>query len=66
MNNTCAVLWYDKQVKDTLLEIQVFTSEEEAREFLKGSQTDRDEYYPKIVPNINVFVQDERGYLIKQ
>ena len=65
MNNTTAVLWYDKEVKDTLVEIQIFNSEEEAREFLKCSGGEQD-CYPKIVPNINIFIQDKRGYLIKK
>lgn len=66
MNNTTAILWYDKEVKDTLVEIQIFNSEEEAREFLGCSPAAQIDSYPKIVSNINTFIQDERGYLIKK
>ena len=64
MNNTCAILWYDKEVKDTLMEIQIFNSEEEARKFLKDAQSFVS--YPKIVPNLSVFVQNEEGVLLKK
>jgi hypothetical protein len=64
MNNTCAILWYDKEVKDTLMEIQIFNSEEEARKFLKDAQSFVS--YPKIIPNLSVFVQDEEGVLLKK
>lgn len=64
MNNTCAILWYDKEVKDTLMEIQIFNNEEEARKFLKDAQSFVS--YPKIVPNLSVFVQDEEGVLLKK
>ena len=64
MNNTCAILWYDKEVKDTLMEIQIFNNEEEARKFLKEAQSHIS--YPKIVPNISVFIQDEHSNLIKK
>jgi len=64
MNNTCAILWYDKEVKDTLMEIQIFNNEEEARKFLKDAKSF--EAYPKIIPNLSVFVQDEEGVLQKK
>lgn len=64
MNNTTAILWYDKEVKDTLMEIQIFNNEEEARKFLKSAQSF--EAYPKIVPNISAFVQNEEGVLLKK
>jgi hypothetical protein len=63
-NNTTAILWYDKEVKDTLMEIQIFNNEEEARKFLKDAQSFVS--YPKIVPNLSVFVQDEEGVLLKK
>jgi hypothetical protein len=63
-NNTTAILWYDKEVKDTLMEIQIFNNEEEARKFLKDAKSF--ESYPKIVPNISVFIQDEHSSLIKK
>lgn len=62
--NTTAILWYDKEVKDTLLEIQIFNSEEEARNFLKEAQSE--DCYAKIVPGISVFIQNEQGNLIKK
>ena len=64
MNNTCTILWYDKEVKDTLLEIQIFNNEEEARKFLKKAESFVS--YPKIIPNISVFVQNEEGVLLKK
>lgn len=64
MNNTTAILWYDKEVKDTLVEIQIFNSEEEAREFLKEAKSF--DTYPKIVSNLSVFVQNEEGVLLKK
>lgn len=63
MNNTCAILWYDKEVKDTLMEIQIFNNEEEARKFLKEARSHIS--YPKIVPNMSVFVQNKEGNLLK-
>ena len=64
MYNTTPILWYDKEVKDTLMEIQIFNSEEEARKFLKKAESFTS--YPKIVPNISVFVQNEEGVLLKK
>lgn len=64
MNNTCAILWYDKEVKDTLMEIQIFNNEEEARKFLKSAESFV--CYPKIVSNLSVFVQNEEGVLLKK
>lgn len=62
--HTTAILWYDKEVQDTLLEIQIFNSEEEARKFLKEAQSE--DSYAKIVPNLSVFIQNEQGNLIKK
>ena len=46
------------------MEIQIFNSEEEARKFLKSAESF--EAYPKIVPNLSVFVQNEEGVLLKK
>ena len=46
------------------MEIQIFNSEEEARKFLKDAQSFVS--YPKIVPNLSVFVQNEEGVLLKK
>lgn len=48
------VLWYDREVKDTLLEVQVFHTESDARHHLANSPHDKKTLYPKIVNNIPV------------
>jgi hypothetical protein len=47
------ILWYDREVKDTLLEVQVFDTEKEARQHLSLKKHDQT-LYPKIVNNIPV------------
>ena len=48
------VLWSDRVVTDTLLEVQIFDSEEEARRWLRECPHHLGDSYPKLVPNIPV------------
>ena len=46
------------------MEIQIFNNEEEARKFLKSAESFVS--YPKIIPNLSVFVQNKEGVLLKK
>jgi hypothetical protein len=60
-----AVLWYYKESKDCLFEIQIFDNQELAREFLQNAEK-IDDAICRVVPNIKVFMQDKNKNLILQ
>jgi hypothetical protein len=66
MNNPTTILWYYKESQDTLHEIQIFQSEESAREFLKNAQYDKEDIFPKIVKDLRVFIENKEGNLIRK
>lgn len=66
MNNPTAILWYYKESLDTLHEVQIFRSEESAREFLKNAQYDQEDIFPRIVKDLRVFLEDDQGNLIRK
>lgn len=61
---TTAILWYDKEVKDTLLSIDVFETEVKARDHLKKLMLESPGFYsnarPRIVPQLPVFLSGTR------
>ena len=63
MNTTTVLIWYYKESQDTIHEIQVFNTEEEARNFLKTA--DHEDYIVRLIRNVSVFVQNEHGNLLK-
>jgi len=66
MNNSVAVIWYLKECMDTIHEIQIFLTEESARNYLIHSNYDKTELYPKIITGTKIFVENKDGNLILQ
>lgn len=61
---TTAILWYDKEVKDTLLSIDVFETEEKARGHLRKLRLESpglfSNAHPRIAPRLPVFLSGTR------